>query len=445
MTGCSTHFSLSPLGRKPVAVSNDGGALSSDAGFLLLREADRRLGLTRRLAACLAEWRAPHKVRHSREALLAQRLYQIALGYEDANDANALRHDPALKLALDTAPGGPALAGQSSLSRLENHPSAKECVRLSEALLEHYLAPRRARPPTRLVLDPDTTDDPCHGQQQGSLFSTHYGGYGYLPLLVFVQEEGTGPQHLIAAILLPGKTPSGACLMARLRPLLRRLQQAFPKTRLEVRADGGFAAPEVFEGCDAREVPATIALPQNQRLLRLAAPWIEEAQARFAEGGGETVRVYGEFSYQANRWAGPRQVVVKAEVSAQGVNPRFVASPHTDLEPEARYHWYCQRGDAENRIKELKADLCADRLSCHRFLANQVRLLLHAAAYLLVQALQQQLTGTELETAQVGTLRLKLLKVGVRVRERVRRVALSLPSAYPYLSFWERCLRVGPP
>ena len=437
------EFRAFSLAKKAVVVSNDGGALTSDAGVLLLRAVDRRLGLTRRLARGLKDWRVPGKVRHSVEALLAQRVLQIALGYEDANDANTLRRDPTLKMALERPPFGPDLAGQSSLSRLENQVTPQDCYRIAEAFVQHYIDLPRRRPPTRIILDPDTTDDLTHGQQQGTLFSTHYGGYCYLPLLVFAQEQEGGPQHLVAPLLLPGKTPTGALCMRLLRRILLRLQKAFPECRIEVRADSGFAAPELFEGCDALQVATTIAVAQNRRLLPLAQEWIRAAEAIYEEVG-ESVKVYGEFTYEANRWHGPRQVVVKAEVMPEGTNPRFIASTRTDLDPEARYHFYCQRGDVENRIKELKEDLHADRLSCHRFLANQFRLFLHAAAYLLLQALREELAGTELESAEVGMLRLKLLKVGARLHESVRRLRVRLPTAYPYLRFWLRLARASP-
>jgi len=443
MTECSTHLILSPLGKKPVVIANDGGALSSDAGVLLVQRLDRRLGITRALAACLREWRQPGKVQHSLPELLQQRIYQLCLGYEDCNDADSLRTDPALKLALERTPSAADLASQATLSRLENSISARDCYRLSEALLECYVARHRLHPPTRLILDVDTTDDLTHGPQQGALFNTHYGGHCFLPLLFFAQHEEGGPQYLLGAVLRPGKAPSGRASMWLLRRFILRLQQAFPKCRIEVRADSGFASPEIYSGCEALGVDYTISVSKNSRLLALAEPWLQEAQARFAETG-QTARVYGEVSYRARSWAHSQRVVVKAEWMAQGPNPRFVTTSRFDLDPESHYSFYCQRGDAENRIKELKEDLHADRLSCSRFLANQFRLLLHAAAYMLLQALQEALSGTELAAAQVGTLRLKLLKVGARVRESVRRVAVSLPSAYPYVRFWERLIRAGP-
>jgi Transposase DDE domain group 1 len=442
MTECSLSLTLSPLPKKPVVVTADGGALTSDAGVLLLREVDERLGLTRGLADCLPDRREPAKVRHSCLALLRQRLYQIALGYEDCNDADSLRSDPALKLAVGKTPSDPELASQPTLSRWENQVTRETCWRLSEALLECFLQRHRERPPQRLVLDVDATDDEVHGHQQLSFFHGYYDEHCYLPLLVFAQQEEGGEQELLAALLRPGNVHAGHRAMSLLRRLVVRLREAFPECVIELRADSGLALPEVYEGCEALELPYTISLAKNSRLLAWAAPWLAEARAIHAEVG-EKVQVFGAFPYAADSWSQPRRVICKAEVMSQGENPRFVVSSRRDLEPEAHYRFYCQRGDPENRIKELKEGLHADRLSCHRFWANQFRLLLHAAAYVLFQTLRRALAGTELAAAQVSTLRLRLLKVGARIRERVRRVTVSLPSAYPWFEDWRRLAR-GP-
>jgi hypothetical protein len=444
MTECSTRLALSPLSKngtkgsidRPVVVANDGGAITSDAGVLLLREVDRRVGLTRRLAECLTDLREQGKVDHSLLEILAQRVFQIAQGYEDCNDANFLRKDPAFKVAVGRDPAGPDLSSQSTLTRLENAVTREECYRLSEALFAFYRDRHRSHPPSRIIIDVDTTDDLTHGQQQYSLFNTHYGGHCFLPMLIFAQHIEGGPQYLLAAVLRPGKAPTGRSSMSILKRMITRLRRAFPKCRIEVRADGGFAAPEVYAGCRALKVGFTIALPKNTRLSELAAPLLEEAKALFLQTG-ETVRLYGEVPYQARTWSAPQRVVVKAEVTSQGPNPRYVTTSRADT-PKHLYHFYCQRGDSENRIKELKEDLHADRLSCHRFLANQFRLLLHAAAYVLLQVVQDSLASTELARAQVKTIRLKLLKVGARIIQSVRRIAVSVPSAYPYMRLWSR-------
>ncbi len=437
MTECSTSLTLFPLPSKPVVVSFDGGAITSDAGVLLVRQMDRRLGLTQALACCLHDPREPGKVQHTLPALVRQRVYQICQGYEDANDATTLRSDPALKLAVGRAPSEPDLASQPTLSRLEQRVGWRECWRMSVALVQSYVQRHRAHPPTRIVLDGDATDDPTHGQQELTFFHGYYETHCYLPLLFFAQAEGEGEQELLAAVLRPGNSHAGRRAMAILRRLVLLLRQAFPQCQIELRADSGMALPEVYEGCEALGLPYTISLPQNPRLLKEAAPWLRDAHAIYEETA-EKVQVFGEFRYAAESWPQERRVIVKAEVMAQGENPRFVVTSRTDLDPRDLYHFYCQRGDPENRIKELKEGIQADRLSCHRFWANQFRLLLHAAAYVLFQTLRQSLADTDLAHAQVSTLRLRLLKVGARVAERVRRVWVQLPSAYPGREYWRR-------
>jgi len=355
----------------------DGGALTSDAGVLLLRQLDERLGLTRGLAGCLVDRREQGKVRHDVLALLRQRIYQIALGYEDCNDADHLRADPALKLAVGRAPTEDDLASQPTLSRLENQVGWHECWRISGALLR------------------------------------------------------------------PGNVHGGHRAMALIKAIITRLRQAFPECVIELRADSALARPEIYEGCEQLAIPYTVSLPKNERLIAMAQPWRRDAEAIHAQIG-EQVQVFGEFAYAADTWLHERRVIAKAQVMGKGENPRFVVTSRTDLEPEAHYRFYCQRGDPENRIKELKLDLKADRLSCHRFWANQFRLLLHAAAYMLMQAMRAALAGTEFARAQVSTLRLRLLKVGARIRESVRRVWVQLPSAYPWAHLWPRLARAGP-
>jgi len=443
MTECSADLTLFPLSRKPVVVRDDGGALTSDAGVLLLREVDERLELCGRLAGCVLDRREPVKVQHDMLSLLRQRIYQIALGYEDCNDADSLRFDPALKLAVGRAPSADDLASQPTLSRLENAVGSHDCWRMSEALLGSYLQRHRKRPPRRIVLDVDATDDETHGEQQLAFFHGYYDEHCYLPLLVFAQAEGEGEQELIAALLRPGNVHAGHRAMALVKAIVTRLRRAFPGCVIELRADSALALPEIYQGCEKLAIPYTISLPKNERLKVMAEPWMEQIRASHAESG-EKVQVFGEFAYAAESWERERRVILKAEVMSQGENPRFVVTSRRDLDPEQLYRFYCQRGDPENRIKEMKADLKADRLSCHRFWANQFRLLLHAAAYVLMQAMRRLLSGTQLARAQASTLRLRLLKVGARVKESMRRVWVSLPSAYPWFDLWPRLARAGP-
>jgi len=448
MTGCSTQMILFPLVSKPVVARFDGGALSSDAGVTLLAALDRRLRLTERLARCLVDDRDQGRVRHQVVELLRQRIYQIACGYEDCNDADSLRADPALKVAVGRLPSEGDLASQPTLSRLENAATRRALLAMSEQLVAHYCRRRRDRRPRTILLDADATDDETHGHQQLSFFHGFYDEHCYLPLLVFAQANGAGEQELLAAVLRPGNVHAGHRAMAIIERIAQRLRGSFPRCRLMLRGDSGLALPEVYDGCERLKVPYIISLAKNSRLLELAEPFLQRARAQCAETG-ETAQVFGEFSYAAESWPHPRRVIVKAEVMSRGDNPRFVVTsvPADELDAEAVYDLYRQRGDPENRIKELKVDLSADRLSCHRFLANQFRLLLHAAAYLLMQAMRAALAGTELARAQVNTLRLRLLKVGARVIESCRQVWLHLPTAYPWQELWHHLsawARAGP-
>ena len=410
---------------------------------MLLRQLDECLGLTRGLARCLRDRRQPAKVRHQLLALLRQRLYQIPLGYEDCYDADSLRGDPALKLAVGRAPTEADLASQPTVSRVENAAGWHDCWRISEVLAGCYLQRHRQCPAHRIVLDVDTTDDETHGHQQLTFFHGYYDEHCYLPLLVFAQAESQGEQKLIGALLQPGNVHGGHRAMSLIWALVRRLRAAFPECVIELRAHSALALPEVYEGCETIGRPDTISLAKNERLMPLAEPWMHQARALHAEVG-EKVQVCGEFLYAAESWSRARRVICKAEVMRQGENPRFVVTSRRHLKPQALYRFYCQRGDPENRIKEIKLDLKADRLSCHRFWANPFRLLLHAAAYVLMQAMPKLLAGTDLAPAQVSTLRLQLLKVGARIRESVRRVWVQLPSAYPWFDLWHRLARAGP-
>jgi len=443
MTECSTELRLFPLPKLPVVVRDDGGEITSDAGVLLVRELDERLGLTARLAQCLPDHRDQSKVRHSLLALVRQRVYQIACGYEDCNDADWLRFDAALKLAVGKAPHDGALASQPTLCRMENGPGWRECYSISEAFVAAYIARHRAQPPVRIVLDVDTTDDECHGHQQLTFFHGYYDEHCYLPLLVFAQAEGVGEQELVAAVLRPGNVHAGHRALAVIKRVVARLREAFPHCALELRADSGLALPEVYDGGEAMGLPYTISLAKNERLKRLLEPWMEQARALHEETG-EKATVFAEFHYAAETWPHERRVIAKAEVMREGENPRFVVTNRTDSEAEGLYRHYCQRGDPENRIKELKEGLRADRLSCHHFWANQFRLLLYGAAYVLCQAMRALLEGTELGTAQVSRLRQSLLKVGARVRQSVRRVLVQLPTSYRWFHLWPCLIRAVP-
>ncbi len=418
---------------KQVVGGFDGGDISSDGGVLLLAEAERRTGLIARLAAAIVDERDPARVRHSVKAMLRQRIFAIACGYEDCNDFDELRSDPALKLAVGRLPEGePDLASQPTLSRLENSVSAGELLAMSGVLLDQFVAGHE-QAPTWVILDFDATDDETHGQQQLSGFHGYYDEHCYLPLIVTARADG-GPDELLAAVLRPGRSHAGRGTLSVLRRIVARLRAAWPEVRILLRADSGFALPAIYDWCEENGVWYLIGLASNCRLAELAEPHLAAARAEHA-ATSEKVRWLYDVGYAAESWSRLRRVLIKAEVSAQGDNPRYVVT-NLGGDPLLMYDLYARRGEMENRIKELKCDLAIDRTSCHRFLANQFRLLLHAAAFVLLSVVRGCLAGTELARAQVGTLRCRLLKLGVLVRQTCRKVWLAFASSCPVQDLW---------
>jgi len=415
----------------PVDARFDLGQLTSDGGLLWLREADDALDLCAALAAVIPDWRTKH-VRHSLQTLVRQRVFQIACGYEDQDDADALRHDPLLQLVCGRLPArDAALASQPTLSRLENHIDRRTCYELAHALVRLYLQQRaRSGVPTHILLDLDGTDDPTHGAQEGSFYHGYFGQHMYHPLLIFDGET----DQLITAILRPGNVHAGRGCVAILRRLVRMLRSAWPSVQIEIRADSGFALPALYAFCEDSQITYTIGLIPNSRLEALAAPLLAEAQRLQAETG-EKVRLAGEASYTADSWPHPRRVVYKAEALAKGPNTRFVVTNRTDP-PLALYNWYVRRGEPELWVKDFKRACFADRLSDHRFFANQFRLLLHAAAYWLLDTLRRWLVQLRLPRMQLDTLRLRLIKVAGWVRRRLEGVRLHLAQSHPGEDLW---------
>ena len=425
---------FAPPAALPLVVDFQGGRLTSDGGWAWVAEADAALGLTAALAAAVPGPRQ-RRGRHTLLDLLRQRIYQIVAGYEDQDDADTLRRDPLLKLVCGRLPeSGPDLASQPTFSRWENAYSARDCYRLAEALGEVYLREReREGVPTHIVLDRDSTDDPTHGAQEGSAYHGYFRQHMYHPLLVFDGDTG----QIITAILRPGTAHAGHGAVAILQRLVRRVRERWPGVTIELRADAGFAKPEIYAWCEDERIAYTIGLVPNACLDRLAAPLVAEAVAQQVATDGAKVRLLAETPYQAGSWPHARRVLIKAEALAKGPNTRFVVTTRTD-EPEALYGWYTDRGETENWIKDLKAACFADRLSCHRFLANQVRLLLHSAAYCLLDTLRRWLVRAGTERLTLETVRLRLLKIGGRVREGATRVHLRLASHHPGEPLWQR-------
>lgn len=423
---------FSRLGPKAVVADFRGGRLTTDSGALLLREIGRRTGLFDALDAAIPDPRRPEQIEHDQRAMLAQRIVAIACGYEDLNDHQALRTDPALQLAAgcDPDPATP-LASPPTLCRLENRVDRKALVTIAAALVDQFIA-AHPQPPMALILDFDATDDAIHGKQEGRFFHGYYDSYCYLPLYVTCGDE------LLVAYLRPSNIDAAKHARALLKLLVDRLRAAWPEVKITLRADSAFCRWRLMRWCDHHGVGYILGLAKNPVLLRLARDEIARAERQF-ERTGQTQRIFGSFAYAAASWDRRRRVIVKAEHTAQGTNPRFVVA-NVPGDPQELYEdVYCPRGEAENRIKEQQLDLFADRTSCHRFLANQFRLLLSSAAYWLVQTLRREaLAGTELAGAQVGTIRLKLLKVAARVATSVRRVVFHLASSYPHRGLFQR-------
>jgi hypothetical protein len=431
MTDCHRPtLTFSSLGPKQVVADFQGGRLTTDGGALLLREVEKSLGLFDALDAAIPDPRQPELVIHDQKALLAQRITAIALGYEDLNDHQNLRDDPALQLAAgaDPDPETP-LAAPSTLCRLENRIDRKTLVQLANVLVDQFIA-AHPEPPESLILDFDATDSTIHGHQENRFFHKYYDNHCYLPLYVTCGDE------LLTAYLRPSNIDASRHSRAILKLLVERFRKVWPHVKITIRADSGFCRWRLMRWCDHNDVGYILGLAQNKVLRRLARDELEWAEGLFARTGQEQ-RLFGSFSYAAGTWDRRRRVIVKAEHTARGANPRFLVTNVPGDAQELYEQVYCQRGEAENRIKEQQLDLFANRTSCHRFLANQFRLLLSAAAYLLVQAFRRTaLAGTELAEAQVGTIRLKLLKVAARVTRSVRRVVFHLASSYPYRSIF---------
>ena len=413
--------------QRRLAVRFDGGKITSDAGLVLLREFDECLGLTARIQKLFVDQRDGRYTRYSALELLRQRIYQIAAGYEDANDATFLRHDPTLQAVVHKQERG--LASQPTLSRLENE-TPWDSIRLferegTEWFCRHGM-PRGKRAPAEIILDIDSTSDPTHGQQQLTFFNAHYDTYMYHPLLVF--EGNTGV--LLASCLRPGDVGGVRQLVPLLRPVVRRLQQRFAGRSIAIRADGDFAKSPLLDFAEYAECLYAIGMPRNPKLEGQVEALRRRAEKQW-ERSGQPVRLYTSFFYKAGSWAHARRIVAKVEYTALGRNLRFVV---TNRRGSARdvFDWYEQRGQAENFIKELKRDVAADRLSCSSYRANAFRLQLHAVAYnLLVLFRRHLLRGTQLAAATMESLRLRLFKVGARVQRSARRLWFHLASAWP--------------
>lgn len=447
MTDDNTRQSVlfSDLLDRPVVARFDQQHASSDGGAILLQACDRRLGLTGALIGGIDDRRESGKIRHAIGDLVRQRLYAIACGYPDASDASRLGADPIQKLLCDRDPvNGADLASQPTLSRFENAFGRADLYRMSVALADTVIERHRRRlkrKAKRITIDLDPTDDPTHGAQQLAFFNGHYDTWCYLPVAGFLTFNEEAEQYLFAYVLRPGNVTASVGATGILSRLLPKLRAAFPRARLRVRLDGGYAAPEIFAFLEREGLEYVVAMGKNKVLERRAARLMGTAR-RLSRESGETEHVYSETRYAAGTWDRRRRVIIKAEVVRHPDrepknNPRFVV---TNLAHSPRHLYeviYCARANVENRIKELHHGLEIDRTSCTRFLANQLRALLTAAAYVLYQELRLRAARTAFRSAQVGTLREHLMKLGAWVESSVRRIVLHLPASCIHRNDWQ--------
>jgi len=435
-----TQFTSRPVCGKKVKVDFNGGNITNDAGVLLLREIDSQTGLIASLSFCLEDSRRSYSIVHTIEEMIAQRIYQIACGYEDANDSNSLRKDPALKMALDRLPvEGNDLASQPTISRLENQITEEELKKMRNVFIDQFIS-SYAEEPELIVLDFDDTHNTVHGGQQESLFNAYYGEYCFMPLHVYEGISG----KFITAILRPGKRSGGKETVGYLELIVERIRKHWSNTLIVFRGDGHFSASELFDYIDAQDNMFSVTgLTGNKRLFEQARRTIQSAENIY-EQRQRKVKLYHSFYYQAGSWSSLRKVVVKVEMSERGLNVRFISTDMFQAKARNLYEdIYCGRGNMELMIKDHKTYTKSDRTSCHSFTANQLRLFFHSAAYVLLHCLKTQvLKGTELSKATFETLRLKLLKIGGRVVELKTKIKIHLPNAYPYKPTIRKCFDI---
>jgi hypothetical protein len=461
-TQCTpSQLEFHALGQREVVGKFDGGNITSDAGGLLLRETEKRTGIVQGFAECFQDLRNPDLIEHTITELISQRVYGLALGYEDLNDHDELRRDPLLAVLVgkEDPEGdgrvrqqdkGKALAGKSTLNRLEltsAQPTAaeqryKKIIMKPEEIDRHFVevflqAHREA--PEQIVLDVDATDDPLHGNQEGRFFHGYYQNYCYLPLYIFCGE------FLLCARLRPSNIDASEGTVEELKRIVGQIRRAWPEVKIIVRGDSGFCRDSIMSWCEAQKIDFVFGFAKNERLKAIIAGELQQAQALYEETK-KAARVFKDFRYETREsWDRERRVVGKAEYLDKGSNPRFIVTSIDMQQMDARTLYeemYCERGDMENRIKEQQLYLFADRTSAGKMRANQLRLYFSSVAYMLMQALRRLgLKGTQMATAQCNTIRLKLLKVGAQVKVTVRKVWVSMAGGYPYAELFVQIYR----
>ena len=425
--GNQIDLGFARISGKRVEADFEGGNVTSDGGVMFLRETESNVGILSRMVSALVDRRHPSYVDHPLEVLVKQRVYQIACGYEDANDCDDLRRDPGIKAACDRLPvTGLDLACQSTMSRLENSVKRKDLYRLARVFVDAFIA-SYARPPKAIILDIDDTDDPTHGSQQLSMFNAHFGTHCFMPLHIYEGQSG----KLITTILRPGHPFKGKQIVTVLKRLIPYIRKAWRNVEIFLRGDSKYSSPAIHDFCEDNKVYYVLGQATNEKLKAIGSPLMEQAKA-LAEDG-KKVRLFKSFDYKAGSWRQARRIVYKAEVTLNESNPRFVVTNLKSSRAEFVYdRIYCARGRMEGFIKNHKTFLHSDRTSCHRFEANQFRLFLHSAAYVLLHALREKgLSGTTWATAQFNTIQNRFLKVGARVVERVTKVQFHFPTSYP--------------
>jgi len=445
MKDCTKQLLLfKGISNKKIGADFNGGEVSSDAGLLFLREVENRIGLISKMTDSLRDRRHPGYVKHQLLELFKQRIFQIACGYEDGNDSNELREDPIMKIACERLPDDEtALASQPTISRFENRISRTDLYRIAEVFVDVFIQSYR-EPPEGIILDIDDTDDLTHGHQQLTLFNAYHGDYCYMPIHIYEGRSG----KLITTVLRPGKRPTGKQIVSILKRVVKKIRKAWPEVGILLRADAYYSCPAVFDFCEETDMKYVLGFKSLSPLVRQVESFVQEASQRF-KLERHPVKMFTETLYKAKSWPKVRRVIAKVEYNALGSNTRFII---TNLE-----HWnrrfiyqtvYSGRGAAELMIKEHKNHLFSDRTSCTSFSANQFRLFLHSAAYVLFHTFRTlHLKGTEWASAQFNTIRLKIIKIGARIIQLSRKIRIHLPTSFPWKGelqkIWLSCCGAG--
>ena len=429
MTDCKTNDQLnfSFFQEKELVANFSGGDISSDSGLLLIRKYEEKIKYFDQLTRCIDDRRDQRYINHSLKEMLRQRVYQILAGYEDCNDADYLRHDSTFKTIVGRLPDADALSSQPTLSRLENDLTRQDVIRIMNFLVENYISSFKSMP-KEIVIDIDSTDDEVHGNQQLNFFHGYYDQYQYLPLII------SANQHLLAAALRPGTVGNMKLVIPLMKKIIKKIRQVFPGVKIIIRADGGFSSPRFYDFLEKHDdLIYYCGIGRNPVLERESGEFERKAKKLF-EQKNTTQQVFGEFSYSAKSWeTKQRRVIVKAEHTTHGRNLRYLVTNNKTLDPEAVYDVYRNRGESERWIGELKNNFSADRLSCHDFLANQVRLLFYALAYELKTRFNEEiLKGTDLWNKSIDTIRKVLIKIGAWIKQTSRKIYFYFASGYPY-------------